>query len=84
MGEAKTILSGEIGTEVPEDNSYTVVYFHNASAATVLDGFIISGGYADGLVEGADLTTCGAGIYNNGEFGVSSPLIQNCILINSL
>ncbi|WP_367391095.1 hypothetical protein [Lewinella sp. LCG006] len=83
LGEAKTILSGEIGTEAPEDNSYTVVYFQNASAATMLDGFIITGGYADGLVEGADLTTCGAGIYNNGEFGVSSPMIQNCILINN-
>lgn len=83
LGEAKTILSGEIGTDAVEDNSYTVVYFQNVSAQTILDGFVITGGYADGMVEGADVTTCGAGIYNNGEFGVSSPVIKNCIFINN-
>jgi len=79
-----TILSGEIGdAAVAEDNSYSVVYFSNVSAATVLDGFVITGGYADGLVEGADLSTCGAGVFNNGEAGASSPIIANCLFLEN-
>lgn len=79
-----TILSGEIGdVAVSEDNSYNVVYFNNVNTNTVLDGFVITGGYADGLVEGADLSTCGAGVYNNGEAGVSSPTIANCLFLEN-
>lgn len=79
-----TILSGEIGdAAVAEDNSYTVVYFSNASEETLLDGFVITGGYADGLIEGADLSTCGAGVYNNGEAGASSPTIANCLFLEN-
>ena len=82
--ENLTILSGEIGdAAVAEDNSYTIVYFNNVSAATTLDGFVITGGYADGLVEGADLSTCGAGIFNNGEAGISSPTIANCLFLEN-
>lgn len=79
-----TILSGEIGdVAVAEDNCYTVVYFNHANDATLIDGFIITGGFADGLVEGADLSTCGAGVYNNGESGVSSPTIANCLFLEN-
>jgi hypothetical protein len=82
--QAPTILSGNIGAEdLEEDNSYTIVYFSNVSARTVLDGFIITEGYADGMTEGADVTTCGGGIFNNGEYGFSSPTIKNCILLNN-
>lgn len=82
--QAPTILSGNIGEEdLEEDNSYTIVYFSNVSASTVLDGFIITGGFADGMTEGADITTCGGGIFNNGEYGLSSPTIKNCILLNN-
>ncbi|MEL6968528.1 MAG: hypothetical protein AAFZ63_25025 [Bacteroidota bacterium] len=79
-----TILSGDIGdAAVMEDNSYTVVYFNHVDASTILDGFVITGGYADGMVEGADLSTCGAGIFNNGDAGVSSPTIANCLFLEN-
>jgi hypothetical protein len=45
-----TILSGEIGaTEIISDNVYHVVTAVDAGNTTVLDGFTISGGHADGL-----------------------------------
>jgi hypothetical protein len=75
----KTILSGAIGTEDVEDNSYTVVTFNKVSSNTQLDGLVISDGYANGLEDGAHPSTCGGGIYNNGEYGASSPVITNCI-----
>ena len=79
-----TILSGEIGDVTDlEDNSYTIVYFSKADATTQINGFVITGGYANGMVEGADLTTCGAAVYNNGEFGVSSPKIEKCIFVDN-
>lgn len=79
-----TILSGEIGeVDIAEDNSYTIVYFDHAGPNTVLDGFVITDGYADGLVEGAHLSTCGAGVFNNGDDGVSSPTINNCLFIDN-
>ncbi|MEL7219815.1 MAG: hypothetical protein AAGJ93_00770 [Bacteroidota bacterium] len=82
--QTPTILSGDIGeADVLEDNSYTVVYFSNVSASTVLDGFVITEGYAGGISEGADVTICGGGIFNNGEYGLSSPTIKNCILLNN-
>lgn len=80
----QTILSGDIGSpEFVEDNSYTIVYFNLVNDMTLLDGFIITGGYADGLVEGADASTCGAGVFNNGEFGLSSPTIRNCTFLDN-
>lgn len=82
LTENRTILSGELGeVDSEEDNSYTVVYFHHASPQTILDGVIISGGAANGYADGADLTTCGAAIFNNGESGTSSPTITNCVFL---
>ena len=43
----KTILSGEIQQDgLDTNNSYHVVTTYGVSAATVVDGFCISGGYA--------------------------------------
>lgn len=47
-----TILSGNIGsTSTSSDNSYHVVVMENSSLETILDGFTITGGYADGSSE---------------------------------
>ena len=56
----KTILSGEIGSGNQQgDNSYHVVYISDTDDSTVLDGFTIQGGYANGFGEDRD----GAGIF---------------------
>lgn len=82
----KTILSGNIGSKTDNsDNSYTVVYIKNADQNTVLDGFTISDGAADGAGPSADKDRCGAGIYidGSGENNSSNPTIQNCIFQNN-
>jgi len=79
LGLCETVLSGNIGkADDTKDNSQTVVLFKDASTSTILDGFVISDGYANGIEDGANLTTCGAAIFNNGEYGLSSPQITNC------
>ncbi|MBL7792567.1 MAG: hypothetical protein JNK77_09595 [Saprospiraceae bacterium] len=80
----RTILTGEIGSpNSKDDNSYTVVYTHNVSARTIVDGFVISDGMANGYGDNGDIKSSGAGWYNNGEGAVSSPVIRNCIFINN-
>lgn len=75
-----TILSGEIGNpDLKEDNSFTVVYFNNVSDATIINGFTITGGYADGTGEKGDMRRCGGGLFNDGSNGTSNPVIENCI-----
>lgn len=79
-----TILSGNIGSEDPDDNSYNVVYSKNASSTTLLDGFIISGGNANG--EGAFSTRqrSGGGLYNESSpQAASNPTIANCTFIDN-
>ena len=75
----ETVLSGEIGNPTPADNSYTVVHIVNASAATVLDGFTISDGNANGSTGPGTMQRCGGGIFNTGTVA-SSPSISNCII----
>ncbi len=77
----KTILSGEIGSaSTNEDNSYTIIYTEGVSEHTVVDGFVIRDGVANGFGDTGDLTSSGAAWYNNGANGkVSSPSIRNCI-----
>jgi|GEM_PF-1044194 hypothetical protein len=74
-----TVLSGEIGTASPDDNSYSVVYTQKVSNLTVVDGFTITGGTANGFSEKGAPDRCGAGWYNDGSRGESSPVIVNCI-----
>ncbi len=71
-----TILSGDIGTAgAVGDNSYTVVNCSNTNATAVLDGFVITGGYADQYDSGnATAASSGAGIYNDH----GNPVIRNC------
>ncbi len=85
----KTILSGDLdGNDVDvndpcdllteptrAENSYNVVTSHHADPTSVLDGFTVTGGNADGLWEAHQ--TEGGGIYNN----ASSPTLNNLTLI---
>jgi predicted outer membrane repeat protein len=67
-----TILSGDIGTSgTTTDNSYHVVSACNV-AVTVLDGFTITGGQADG-------SGFGGGLYSDS----SSPTLANVIFSNN-
>lgn len=75
----KTILSGEIGKPGIADNSYNVLYIENANQNTLIDGFIITGGNANGEGEAATRTRCGGALYNSGVNGVSKPTLANCI-----
>lgn len=75
-----TVLSGEIGSGAPSDNSYDVIHNSGLDNSAVIDGFIISGGNDDriqGLEEGL-----GGGIYNDGSGtgGNCSPTIRNCVI----
>ncbi|RYE21945.1 MAG: hypothetical protein EOP51_14400 [Sphingobacteriales bacterium] len=77
----ETILSGDIGAATNTDNSYHVVKNIIALDATaVLDGFVITGGYANG----GSIDNSGAGILNDPSNGiVCTPSIKNCILRNN-
>jgi predicted outer membrane repeat protein len=76
-----TTLSGNIGRTDNLDNSFSIIYTRNVSKSTVVDGFLISDGNADGMAVERDFTRAGAGWYNDGENGVSNPTIRNCIFM---
>jgi parallel beta-helix repeat protein len=68
-----TILSGDISTPGDNsDNSYHVVTGSGVSATTILDGFTITGGNANG----PNTLSYGGGIYNY----MGSPTVTNCTL----
>jgi PKD-like domain/CS domain len=85
-----TTLSGDIGTQnLFDDNSYHVVVFDGSSTATLLDGFTITGGYANfdpkrvGLVPSAPSSST---IETGGGITVQNagmPTIANCTIINN-
>lgn len=69
---AETILSGELGeSDGQASNSYHVVRAANVDESAVLDGFTLSGGYADG--GGDDSNGPGMIIQD------SSPTVRNCL-----
>ena len=78
----QTVLSGEIGNPaVKTDNTYHVVstastYIDPVDAATILDGFTVTGGYADQL--GGDMDK-GGGFLNN--FG--TPTLANLNFVDN-
>ncbi|MHC5061386.1 MAG: right-handed parallel beta-helix repeat-containing protein, partial [Planctomycetota bacterium] len=72
----ETILSGDIGTpDDPNDNCYHVVTASGTDADTILDGFIITGGNADG----PEPDNRGGGIYNDS----GNLQIRNCTILNN-
>jgi predicted outer membrane repeat protein len=63
LSASLTVVSGEIGSSTDAtDNSYHVVVSSGTTNATVIDGFTITGGYANGDVP----NNSGAGMYNDG------------------
>ncbi len=80
----KSLLSGDLGQQNDSsDNSHTIVRFHQVGKNTILDGFFLVDGVANGFEEGAELTVAGAAIFNDAHNGVSSPTIRNCIFRNN-
>ncbi len=76
----KTILSGNIGEPAgAEDNSYHVVVAEAPGGGTLLDGFYIESGYADGA--GSDDEKCGGGMFISGGAGV--PVVSRCCFANN-
>lgn len=78
-------LSGDLNqddeTTGITDNAYHVVYFRNASSETILDGFTITAGNANG----SDPRSNGGGILNDGSGSgnSSSPQIIDCKINNN-
>jgi parallel beta-helix repeat protein len=67
----ETILSGDIGTPIdPNDNSYHVVTGSRTDPNTILEGFTITAGNADGSYP----DDAGGGMFN----GYGSPTVTNC------
>lgn len=84
-----SILSGDIGTSSDDsDNSYTVVYFQDTGASTLLDGFTITAGNASNptlLPVPPTAETSGGGIFITASFNSTcSPIIQDCIIISNM
>ena len=71
-----TILSGDIGTAgLSTDNSYNVVVSSGNTGVTILDGFTIKNGYANG----AGQYSTGAGIYNS----ATTVTYSNCTILSN-
>lgn len=85
-----TVLSGDLlhndeedFTNI-EDNSYCIIYSNMVSSATVVDGFTISGAYAnDPEASSQSRGQSGAAWFNRGSFGLSNPTVRNCMFINN-
>lgn len=78
-----SILSGNIGDLADiADNSYSVVYMEFPDSNTVLDGFTIEGGYADGAsLNYYDPDRSGGGVYitASGPGNSATPTLANCV-----
>ncbi len=68
-----TTLSGDIG--VPDDNVDNCYHVVEGADGAVLDGFIITGGNADG----SGSNSCGGGMINY----YCSPEVKNCVFTNN-
>ena len=82
-----TILSGDIDRNGNlSNNSYTIVYTRNVTAATMIDGFTLTGGNASSIGGGpGDVFQSGAALFNRGSLQgfFASPTIRNCIFTNN-
>ncbi|MEI6407820.1 MAG: hypothetical protein WCR52_00420 [Bacteroidota bacterium] len=77
-----TVLSGDIGVEnLTSDNVYHVVTISGGDSLTVVDGFTIQGGNADGADDGGLLARNHGGgilIVPDGFSLAATPIIRNC------
>ncbi len=77
-----SILDGNIGDDaIATDNVYHLVYAENCDSITLIDGFTIANGYANGI--GKD--GMGGGILFNTDNTLveTTPVIQNCVIQNN-
>ncbi len=82
----RTILTGNIGSPDDfSDNSFNVVVLLGSTNSTVIDGFIIEGGTADGTGAAGTRERAGAGMYidASGRGTISKPIIRNCTFTNN-
>lgn len=81
----ETILSGQDLANTPSrlNNRHHVMWIYQVSDSTVLDGLVISDGYADSF--GGDEFYRGAGVYNDGRGAGnrSNPNFYNCTFRNN-
>ncbi len=84
-----TVLSGHLGADCNgvggSGNSFSVLYSYDCSAATILDGFTITGGAASSPCTGALRERQGGGWFNEGSGTntISSPTVRNCIFFGN-
>jgi hypothetical protein len=81
-----TILSGNIGLPHSyHDNSHTVVYFVGGNEETLLDGFIIADGSADGTGAAGTPERSGGGLFveSSSKGKISKPVIRDCVFQNN-
>lgn len=77
-----TILSGDIDRDGSiANNSYTVVTTNNVNETTTVDGFTITGGFANGSEGSLEINRQSGGGWFNGSIAnsTSNPTIRNCI-----
>jgi hypothetical protein len=78
-----TTLSGNIGNpNIMEDNSYNVVHTQNVKDVRV-DGFVITGGYANVTSDKGIRFSTGAGWFNEANNNISAPIISKCVFIKN-
>lgn len=80
-----SVLSGEIGTKQKRDNTFNVLFTAHATKTTIIDGFIITSGYAGDDNTASSRFSAGAGWYNDGanKGNASNPTIKNCRFIEN-
>lgn len=79
-----SVLSGEIGQSGTVDNAYNVVLMENVGDNTAIDGFVITGGNANGQATDNTRISCGGGMYIDAINGLSKPTIVNCHFVKNL
>ncbi len=73
----QSILSGAIGGPAPTDNTFSVVRLTNTASGTVLSGFVVTGGHADG----GGSSNFGGGVRVAGVNAV--PRISECFFVDN-
>jgi hypothetical protein len=77
-----TVMSGNIGKQDNDDNSFNVVTMKNVSEKTILDGFIITNGYANGDGQVGDQYRSGGGLFVDASQS-ANPTVKNCVFIDN-
>ena len=81
-GAAPTVLSGDIDQDgTGANNSFTILYTQNVTAATLVDGITLRGGRADLAQADADSPFASGGAWYNQAVltgNHSSPVMRNC------